>query len=169
MKQHWDIDWAARFIAPFEGFVATPYYDSGGILTQGYGHTGSGIGGTWTQAHALTVLALDLHTAAAAVRRHVTRKLTARQRIAWISFTFNVGEGGLEESTALKRFNAGDTKGAAEALLWWAKDARGNTLAGLSRRRKAEAYLLLHKTSRALLARRKGRPTPKAHAHPGRR
>jgi lysozyme len=158
MTHRWDIDWAARFVAPFEGEILHAYQDSGGVWTIGYGHTkGVMAGDQCTHAQALAWLAQDLREAARAVNQYVTRKLSVRQRIAWISFAFNCGSGALAESTALARFNAGDSKGAAAALLWWSKDASGNTLEGLLRRRKAEGWLLTHKTARALNEQRKGR------------
>lgn len=160
VHHHWDIDWAARFVAPFEGFINHAYFDSGGVLTIGYGHTGPDVyvGQTCSHTQALRWLAKDLHEAAAAVDRLVTRRMSVRQRIAWISFAFNVGAGGLAESTALARFNAGDVKGAAAALLWWDKDANGTVLLGLRRRRRAEKWLLLHKG-------RRRRKVPRTPAH----
>lgn len=121
------------------------YRDSGGILTIGYGHTnGVFVGQRCSVAKALLWLTQDLQTAADAVERYAKRKMSVRQRIAWISFAFNCGTGALAESTALTRFNAGNLKGAALALQWWNKDASGQVLAGLQRRRRAEAWLLLH-------------------------
>lgn len=176
-RHRWDIDWAARFVAPFEGEVLHAYQDSGGVWTIGYGHT-SGVypGQVCSHAQALKWLAQDLADSARAVNKYVTehgkRKITVRQRIAWISFAFNVGPGGLAESTALARFKDGDVKGAAEALMWWSKDANGTVLEGLLRRRKAEGWLLVHKTARALVERQKGRKhktKTKAHAPKGSR
>jgi lysozyme len=146
VEPSWKLDLAARFIAPWEGLLLHSYPDSGGIWTVGYGHTGSevGPGQTITKARALALLASDLRGAAAAVNRNFTRPLSVRQRIAAISFAFNVGEGGLQSSTFLREFNAGNTKAAADALLLWTKDAAGNTLLGLQRRRRAERWLFLH-------------------------
>lgn len=140
----WSLRWPARFIAPWEGFSATVYRDSGGVPTQGFGHTGKGLGGRWSRAKALLVLAGDLREASAAVRRNVRVKLTVRERIAAISFVFNVGEGGLQSSTFLRELNEGHKRRAADALRLWVKDAAGNTLLGLKRRRAAERWLMLH-------------------------
>jgi lysozyme len=144
-KKNRTLEYAARFVAPFEGEVLHAYPDSGGVWTIGYGHTdGVKAGQTCTHAQALRWLEADLRDAARAVDKYVTRRMSMRQRIAWISFTFNCGSGALAESTALARFNAGDRKGAAQALQWWNKDANGIVLAGLQRRRRAEAWLLTH-------------------------
>jgi lysozyme len=37
------------------------------------------------------------------------------------SFIFNLGSTQFAGSTALKRLNAGDYEGCAEAMLWWCK------------------------------------------------
>jgi GH24 family phage-related lysozyme (muramidase) len=164
--KRWSLRWAARFVAKWEGFVPTAYQDSGGVWTIDFGHT-NGVypGQRSNRAEGLRWLTEDLRTASVAVNRYVTRKLSVRQRIAWISFAFNCGAGALAESTALARFNAGDLDGAAEALSWWAKDASGNTLLGLERRRKAEGWLLTHPRSLKRNPHRShpGRPQGKAH------
>lgn len=146
-KPTWKLEWAARFVAPFEGLRTTAYQDSGGIWTIGYGHTGTHAypGNTISKAFALTLLASDLRSAARAVARNVKVSLTVRERIAAISFTFNVGEGGLLSSTFLRRLNEGRRREAADALLMWVRDANGTVLAGLQRRRRAERWLFYHR------------------------
>lgn len=145
-RPEWKLRWAARFIAPFEGLRTVAYYDSGGILTIGYGHTGPDVyhRQVITKAKALALLVSDLREAARAVKRNVHVPLTARQRIAAISFTFNVGEGGLQSSTFLRELNAGHPAAAANALLLWVRDADGTVLEGLLRRRRLERWLFLH-------------------------
>lgn len=141
----WHLAYAARFVAKWEGYSSHAYQDSGGVWTIGYGHTrGVRAGQTCSRAQALRWLIADLREASAAVQRYVRRPLSTRQRIAWISFTFNVGVGGLTSSTALARWNHGDIRAAAAALQWWDKDAAGHVLLGLQRRRRAEAWLLTH-------------------------
>jgi lysozyme len=145
-KPNWKLLYAARFIAPWEGLLTTAYRDTGGILTIGYGHTGPDVfeGQTITKAKALALLASDLRTAARAVARNVHVPLSTRQRIAAISFTFNVGEGGLQSSTFLRELNARNYRAAADALLLWVRDANGTVLLGLQRRRRMERWLFLN-------------------------
>lgn len=142
----WRLAWAARFVARWEGEVLTAYHDSGGVLTIGYGHTGADVyeGQKITHAEALRLLTQDLRLASRVVSRNLKRPLSVRQRIAAISFTFNVGEGGLQISTFLREFNAGNTRAAADALLLWVKDEHGTVLLGLQRRRRLERWLFLH-------------------------
>jgi GH24 family phage-related lysozyme (muramidase) len=68
-----------EFIAGFEGFVSHPYRDAVGVLTQGYGHTGAGIGGTWTRAHALNVLHADARPVTLAVLASTKLKLNQHE------------------------------------------------------------------------------------------
>jgi lysozyme len=141
----WDLLWVARFIAPWEGFRPYIYRDSGGVPTQGFGHTGSGLtSAPWSRAKGLRVLAEDIRYFAKEVDRLVKVPLSIRERIAAISFAFNVGIGGLAESTFLRLLNRGNRKGAANALMMWTKDAAGNRLLGLVRRRRAERWMFLH-------------------------
>jgi len=63
------------------------------------------------------------------------------QLAALIDFTFNLGTGALAGSTLRKCVNSGDWVGAREQIMRWNK-ARGKVLAGLTRRRQAEAGLL---------------------------
>jgi lysozyme len=142
----WKLEYAAEFVAKWEGLILTAYPDSGGVLTIGYGHTGDDVfpGKTITKRQALRLLTQDLKTAAQAVDRNVHVPLTTRERIAAISFTFNVGEGGLQESSFLRYLNQGKRKKASNRLLLWVKDASGTTLLGLLRRRRAERWLFRH-------------------------
>ena len=66
--------------------------------------------------------------------------LTSAQFDALTSFTFNLGAGALAESTLLKKLNARDYAGAQKEFGRWVH-AGGEVLAGLVRRRAAEAKL----------------------------
>ena len=57
-----------------------------------------------------------------------------------VSIAFNIGTGGFARSSVLRRHNARDFTGAADAFLLWNKGG-GRVLAGLVRRRKAERDL----------------------------
>lgn len=64
----------------------------------------------------------------------------AAQKAALTSLAYNIGLSALARSTVLKRHRAGDYAGAADAFAMWNK-AGGKVLAGLTRRRAAEAEL----------------------------
>lgn len=125
-----------------EGNKLTAYYCPAGILTIGVGHTGPDVtpGMKITQAQSDALLSADLAKFEKAVASAVKVPLTQNQFDALVSFTYNLGEGSLRSSTLLKRVNAGDMAGAATEFSKWNK-AGGKALAGLTKRRKAEADL----------------------------
>lgn len=148
----WSLLWAARWISRWEGYSPRPFWDTIAyppVLTAGYGHTGPDVvvGQYWSKAKALRVLARDCRSAARAVNRYVDVKLTVRQRMALISFTFNCGPGALAESTLRRKLNRRDYVGAANELLRWDK-AGGVSIWGLTRRRRAERKMFLSRPER---------------------
>jgi lysozyme len=133
----------------FEGCRLTAYPDpatGGDPWTIGYGHTGSDVhqGLTITQEQAEELLAQDVKKAAANVNSHVTTQITQEEFDALVDFAFNCGCGNLDSSTLLKKLNAGDHEGAAQEFLKWDM-AGGHHMAGLLRRRQAEATLFISK------------------------
>ncbi len=148
-------------IKEFEGYFAKPYNDPVGHATIGYGHlihrgpvtaADNAKWGSLSEPQASALLAKDLEASyAPAVRNLVKVPVTQGQFDALVSFAYNVGtgKGGLEDSTLLKKLNAGDYAGAQKEFARWNKatDNNGNvvTLPGLTRRREAEANLFGNK------------------------
>ena len=138
------INVAAELIKDFEGCRLKAYPDpgSGGDpWTIGWGATGPGIrkGVVWTQAQADGRLAADLIGYAAGVTKALGgAPANDNQRGAMISMAYNVGISALASSTLMKKHKAGDYNGAALEFGRWNK-ASGKVLAGLTRRRAAEA------------------------------
>ena len=146
----WEIsDAALELIKEFEGLRLKAYRDPVGIVTIGYGYTngagyGPGVqmGDTWTAQQAEDMLREGVMRFANNIQRHFTIKPNPDQFGAFVSLAYNIGWQSFVKSTALKRWNAGDVKGSAEAVTWWNK-AGGKVLRGLVRRREAEAALIL--------------------------
>lgn len=134
----------AKFIASFEGFRADAYWDEfGSVWTIAFGHTrGVEPGDHVSREEGLKLLQKDAATAAQAVHDLVDVPLNQNQFDALVSFAYNLGGGALAESTLLKKLNRGDYRGAAKQFKRWNK-AGGQVLAGLTRRRHAEAHLFL--------------------------
>jgi len=88
------------------------------------------------------MLAKDLVSFEAGVRRLCPDGLTPGRLGALTSFAFNVGLGNLQRSTLRMKHNRGDYEGAAEAFLDWTK-AGGKVLKGLVTRRNDERALNL--------------------------
>lgn len=128
-------------IREFEGLKLKAYKCPAGVWTIGYGSTGTGItaGLVWTLDQAKARLANDVETFAAGVAK-VAGDCTQGQFDALVSFAYNLGLGALKSSTLLRRHLANDHKGAAVEFPRWNK-AGGKVLAGLTRRRIAEAAL----------------------------
>ena len=69
------------------------------------------------------------------------------QLAAAISLAYNIGTAGYCRSTVDRRFDAGDWRGACDAILMWNK-ANGQVVNGLDRRRRAERALCLKELPR---------------------
>jgi lysozyme len=138
-------------IKQFEGCRLKAYPDpgtGGEPWTIGYGLTSAaGIikvykGLTITQAQADEYLVKSLEKYENAVSKAITKEPASNQFGAMVSLCYNIGPGNFAKSSVVKKFNAGDTAGAANSFLLWNK-AAGKVMAGLTRRREAEKKLFL--------------------------
>ncbi|NYW30306.1 glycoside hydrolase family protein, partial [Escherichia coli] len=69
------------------------------------------------------VNAIERDKALAWVAKNIRVPLTEPQKAGIASFCpYNIGPGKCFPSTFYKRINAGDRKGACEAIRWWIKD-----------------------------------------------
>lgn len=136
-------------IESFEGCLLKASNKLDGVWTIGYGQTGRyygkrvrrGMTTTKAEAHAW-LRDHSIKTYEDAVVQAVRVPLNQNQFDALVSFAYNVGVGALKQSTTLRKLNAGDYTGAADALTMWTK-CNGKVLAGLVRRRKEERALFL--------------------------
>lgn len=130
-----------------EGFRSHAYNDpgSGGDpITIGFGSThGVHLGMVVTEAEAHDMLVGELPIYEAAVTHGAKVELAQHEFDALVSFVYNVGIRAFLGSTALRKLNAGDRHGAADALLMWDK-ASHHVMAGLHKRREDERALFLN-------------------------
>lgn len=143
MNEHLKFDRAGiDLVKASEGLRLKAYRDPVGILTIGYGHTGSDVreGQTLSEQEAVQLLMDDVRFAEVAVKAYVNVPISQNQYDALVDFTFNVGVGALQSSTLLKKLNAGDYIGAGQEFHRWNK-AGGKVLPGLTKRRASEAAL----------------------------
>lgn len=135
-----------NLIKAFEGCKLAAYPDpgSGGDpWTIGYGATGPGIhkGVIWTQAQADSRLADDVSRFADGVSAMIGAAPTTQSQFdAMVSLAFNIGLGNFKDSTLLRMHKDGDYDDAAKQFARWNK-AAGKVMAGLTRRRAAEAEM----------------------------
>jgi lysozyme len=145
-------------IKSFEGRALHAYRCPAGVLTIGYGHTSMAgsppvtAGMTITPEQADMILAGDIDLfedgVAKLLRPARVNRVEPHEFDAMVSLAFNIGLGAFARSTVLARYLRGDKAGAAAAFGFWVK-ANGKTLAGLVRRRAAEAKLFKGKVGEA--------------------
>ena len=131
-----------QIIKNFEGCKLEAYHDIAGILTIGYGHTGSHVveGMTINQEQAEAQLVQDL----APWEKRISEEfpdLNENQFSALCSLCFNVGSGPLVGHLG-DYLRDNDMEAAAGQFLVWCHSG-GKTIPGLLRRREAERDLFL--------------------------
>ncbi len=135
----------------FEGLKLEAYLCPANIPTIGWGNTyyESGrkvkLGETISKERADALFLWVANSFATQVRSMLRVQLNENQFSALVSFAYNVGNANLRSSTLLKLVNANpnDPKIFDQFLRW--NKAGGKELAGLTRRRQAEANLYFDK------------------------
>jgi lysozyme len=149
-----------QFIAAMEGTVLHVYLDSAGLPTAGVGHLLTvaernvyRVNQSVTKAECDAWLAKDLKEAEDAVNNSVTVKITQNQFDALVSLAFNIGTGAFSRSVVVKKCNAGDNVGSANAFQSWNKatvNGKKMIIEGLVKRRNKERRLFLTPDSAAV-------------------
>ena len=135
-------------IKSFEGFYAKPYLCPAGVPTIGWGSTRYENGvrvkmsdPAINQARAESLLRATLSAYESGVDSYTRDDVNQNQFDALVSFAYNLGVNALRDSTLIKKVNARPSDPAirAEFMKW--VNAGGKKLAGLVKRRAAEADL----------------------------
>ena len=132
-----------QLIKNFEGLRLTAYKCPAGVWTIGYGHTkGVKQGMVIDQARADDLMIEDI----APIERQLNAlciNFRQEQFDALVSWIFNLGGGNFQSSTLLKKIckDAPDEEITAEIIRW--TKAGGIPLAGLMKRRVAEANMFV--------------------------
>ena len=134
-------DRGKNLIKTFEGCKLKAYRDSVGVPTIGIGHTnGVTMGMEISQSVADKFFKQDVELPEKTINK-LGINFRQNQFDALVSFMFNLGVGNFAKSTLKKKILAGaDDKEIAEEFKKWNK-AGGKVLAGLVKRREAEANL----------------------------
>lgn len=143
-------DEGLRLIKSFEGYHkrlqngdCAAYLCPANVPTIGYGCTeGVKLGMVWTAEKAEEEFRKELSKFEAGVNRFVAAEINQNQFDALVSFAYNVGLGGLQKSTVLKRVNAGQFDKVPSALAAWNRGG-GKVLPGLVSRRQREGALFM--------------------------
>jgi GH24 family phage-related lysozyme (muramidase) len=138
-----------NLIKEFEGCKLSAYQCPAGIWTIGIGSTHYGDGTPVTKNRTLPTELAAIALLAATIGQYekainnIGVELTQNEFDALVCLVYNIGAGNFEKSTLVKMLKAGDDKAEiAQQFLRWDK-AGGKPLAGLTRRRNAEAELFL--------------------------
>lgn len=133
---------AEDLIKRFEGCDLGAYRDIAGVPTIGWGHCGKDVymGLTWTQEQADEALTHDILSAQAQLAIY-SPDLADGPLDAMTDFVFNLGIGNYRTSTLCKYVNAQAWPNVKTELLRW-DHSNGTVVAGLLRRRQAEAALI---------------------------
>lgn len=140
---------AVPLVAKWEGLRTTAYLDtiaSPPVWTICYGETeGVAPREVRTVAQCEDGLRRGLARYRDGLHRYFTAqtkaaRLTPERDAAFVSLAYNAGIAGIGRSTATRRLNGGDIKGACVAMTWWNK-AGGRVVRGLVNRR-ADEYAL---------------------------
>ena len=121
-------------IKKFEGCELEAYRCSANVLTIGYGHT-KGV----EENQKITQGEYEGY-----INDMVECDLEQHQFDALVAWVYNLGPTNLRSSTMLKRLNANDLDDVPAQIRRWNK-AGGKALAGLTRRREAEALMFQNK------------------------
>jgi lysozyme len=159
---------AIDIVKDFEGYSSTPYEDSAGNFTIGYGHLikpGESFT-TIDKAKAKELLAQDMKEAERAVKSSITKPLTQNQFDSLTSLAYNIGINAFRNSTLVKEINAGNIERAPSEMMKWSKVTKniektvnGRTISvptkvineGLLNRRTREAKLFTTPPSRSVV------------------
>lgn len=137
-----------------EGFSSTPYLDSAGVPTIGYGST------YYTDRRKVkmsdrsisehegeSLLSSTILLYEQAVNELVKSAINQSQFDALVLFVYNVGKSNFGSSTLLRKVNTDpNDKSIGQEFMRWVK-AGGKTLTGLVNRRKREANLYFNEAT----------------------
>lgn len=136
---------AVGLVGAWEGLRTTAYRDVVGIPTVCFGETrGVKMGDKYTVDECKAMLGDALAEFETGMRRCLTNpdKIPDKPYVAFLSLSYNIGTGAFCKSTVARKANAGDLRGACDAILAWNK-AGGRVIQGLVNRRKDERKLCL--------------------------
>ncbi|WP_279357202.1 lysozyme [Methylobacterium indicum] len=133
---------AMTFVGNEEGLRLSRYTDIRGIKTICYGETEKAFfDKIYTKKQCDDMLLNRLEEFASNIEKCITKPMSPKTEVAFISLAYNIGYGRFCKSTVAKRYNAGDREGACNAILLWSR--AGSNPKALIKRRKREQMMCL--------------------------
>ncbi len=136
---------AVGLVGAWEGLRTKAYRDVVGIPTVCFGETrGVKMGDKYTVDECKAMLGDALAEFETNMRRCLNNpdKIPDKPYVAFLSLSYNIGTGAFCRSTVARKANAGDLKGACDAILMWNR-AGGRVIQGLVNRRQDERKMCL--------------------------
>lgn len=136
---------AVALVGAWEGLRTVAYRDVVGIPTVCFGETrGVKMGDSYTVDECKAMLGDALVEFEQGMRKCLSapERIPEKSYVAFLSLSYNIGTRGFCGSSVARRANAGDIRGACNAILLWNK-AGGRVVQGLVNRRKDEQRICL--------------------------
>ena len=137
---------AIALVGVWEGMRTKAYIPiPGDVPTVCFGETrGVKLGDEYTPAECRQMLGNALVEFETNMRRCLNNpdKIPDKPYVAFLSLSYNIGTGAFCRSTVARKANAGDLKGACDAILMWNR-AGGRVIQGLVNRRQDERKMCL--------------------------
>lgn len=136
---------AVALVGAWEGLRTVAYRDVVGIPTVCFGETrGVKMGNRYTVDECKAMLGDALVEFETGMRKCLKAPdaIPGKSYVAFLSLSYNIGTGAFCRSTVARRANAGDIRGACEAITMWNK-AGGRVIKGLVNRRAEERKICL--------------------------
>lgn len=140
---------AVALVGAWEGVRTLAYRDIVGVPTVCFGETrGVKMGDRYTMEECRTMLGDALVEFETGMRKCLSNPdaIPDKPYVAFLSLSYNIGTGAFCKSTVARKANAGDIRGACNAIPAWNK-AGGKVVKGLVNRRAEEREICLQGAS----------------------
>lgn len=141
---------AVALVGAWEGVRTVAYRDIVGVPTVCFGETrGVKMGDRYTMEECRAMLGDALVEFETGMRKCLTNPdaIPDKPYVAFLSLSYNIGTGAFCKSTVARKANAGDIRGACNAIPAWNK-AGGKVVKGLVNRRAEEQKICLEGAAR---------------------